>query len=111
MKPIVWLGSSRRDLRDFPDDARQDAGFDLFEVQCGGAPSDFKPMSTVGAGVFEIRVHVPGEFRVLYVAKFIDAVYVLHAFGKRTRKTSKKDLNIATRRYAELIKQRKQGSR
>jgi phage-related protein len=110
VKPIVWLGSSRRDLRQFPESARQIAGFELFEVQRGGEPSDFKSMRTVGAGVFEIRVHADGEFRVLYVAKFAEAVYVLHAFGKRTRKTSRQDLNIASRRYADLISQRMRGS-
>ena len=68
-------------------------------VQRGEMPSDFKPMLNVGAGVYEIRVHVLGEWRVLYVAKRAEAVYVLHAFQKKTQKTSKADLELAKRRY------------
>lgn len=102
MKPLFFLGSSREDLKDFPEKARRDAGTELLIVQNGKMPTDFKPMFEVGAGVYEIRIHYPGEWRVFYVARFADAVYVLHAFGKKTQKTRKEDINIAARRYKQL---------
>jgi phage-related protein len=90
MKSVQWIGSSRDDLSDFPIDARRDAGNRLFLVQAGLDPKDWKPMPTVGAGVNEIRVQAGGQWRVLYVAKFADAVYVLHAFGKKTHEARQK---------------------
>ena len=71
-------------------------------IQRGLMPSDFKPLITVGTGAYEIRIHVLGEWRVVYVAKFDDAVYVLHAFQKKTQKTSKKDIELAAKRYQQL---------
>ena len=64
--------------------------------------SDFKPMLSVGAGAYEIRIHVLGEWRVIYVAKFNDAVYVLHAFHKKTQTTRKEDIELAARRYRQI---------
>jgi phage-related protein len=86
-KPLVWLGSSLEDLREFPNDARQEGGFQLRRVQKGLSPVDWKPMSAVGPGVIEIRIRVTQEYRVFYVAKFAEAIYVLHAFKKQTQKT------------------------
>jgi phage-related protein len=103
MKPVIWLGSSKRDVGRFPDEARQEAGFELFQVQLGLEPSDWKEMPSVGSGVREIRIHDRNEFRVLYVAKFSDAIYVLHAFAKKTQKTSVSDLELAGRRFRELV--------
>lgn len=109
MKPIHFVGPSRDDLRGFPADARETAGHQLFKVQQGKEPDDWKPMSTVGVGVNEIRVRDEnGAFRVLYVAKFEEAVYVLHAFEKRSQKTSKGDIDLAKTRYAGLLKWRKE---
>jgi phage-related protein len=105
-KPLVWLGSSLDDVRAFPDDARQEAGFQLQRVQKGLSPADWKPMAAVGLGVIEIRIHTTQEYRVFYVAKFAEAVYVLHAFTKRTQKTPQRDINLAQRRYSELIRTR-----
>jgi len=82
------------------------AGFELFAVQQDRQPSDFKPMPTIGAGVYEIRVHMQTEHRVFYLAKFPEAVYVLHTFEKRTRKTAARDLNLGRRRFTEMIKLR-----
>jgi phage-related protein len=93
------MGDSLDDLKNFPTEARREAGFELDAVQRGEMPSDFKPMMSVGSGVYEIRVHILGEWRVLYVAKRGDAVYVLHAFQKKTQKTSQSDLDLARRRY------------
>lgn len=100
IKPLKFLGSSKEDLLAMPESVRHAAGVELMVVQFGGAPSDFKPMPAVGQGAYEIRVRdAAGAFRVLYVAKFADAVYVLHAFQKKTQKTSRIDLDLAACRY------------
>lgn len=106
-KPFIWAGTSLEDIREFPEDARRLAGQSLRMVQEGLEPPDWKPMPGVGAGVTEIRIHTGVEHRVFYVAKFRDAVYVLHAFEKRTRKTAKKDIDLARKRYSQLIRDRK----
>ena len=108
LRPIHWLGSSLFDLRSFPEEARQIIGAELTLVQGGDLPTDWKPMRGVGAGVMEVRVHRPGEYRVLFVAKFAEAVYVLHAFGKKTRKTPDRELTVVRRRYAEMLDLREQ---
>jgi len=102
MKPLEFVGSSLDDLRKFPAEARRAAGFELGFVQRGLDPSDWKSMNEVGAGVREIRIHVLGEWRVLYVAKFAEAVYVLHAFQKKTQKTRKEDVELARKRYRQI---------
>lgn len=99
MKLIEWLGSSRADVRAFPEDARLEAGWQLELIQRDEEPDDWKPMSTVGAGVREIRIREKsGAFRVIYLATLRDRVLVLHAFQKKTQATSKKDLDLATKR-------------
>jgi phage-related protein len=105
-KRLVWLGSSLDDVRAFPARARRLAGYELRRVQQGLMPSDWKPMQTVGPGVNEIRIHTSAEHRVLYVARFLEAVYVLHAFGKRTQRTPHTDIALAQRRLADLATMR-----
>jgi phage-related protein len=102
MKILRFVGSSLDDLKNFPADVRREAGFELDAVQRGLMPSDFKPMLNIGAGVYEIRLHVLGEWRVMYVAKKADAVYVLHAFQKKTQKTRREDIDLAARRYQQI---------
>lgn len=102
MKPLAFVGSSREDLAAFPPEARRIAGHELWQIQCGLPPSDFKPMSSVGTGCYEIRIHRAGEWRVIYVAKFAGAVYVLHAFRKKTRATAVSDIELARRRFLQL---------
>lgn len=105
-KPVEFLGSSLDDLRAFPVAAKREAGHQLDQVQNGQDPDDWKPMNTVGQGVKEIRIRdAAGIFRVIYVAKFADAVYVIHCFQKKTEKTSKADLNLAAKRYRDLLKE------
>jgi phage-related protein len=105
-KPVEFLGSALEDLRAFPDAARREAGYQLNQIQHGREPDDWKPINTVGRGVREIRIRdAAGAFRVLYVAKFDDALYVLHCFQKKTQKTSKADLNLASQRYRDLLKE------
>jgi len=108
---VLWLGTARDDLRGFPADARQVAGFQLWRVQRGLEPNDWKPMPVVGLGVREIRVRTDLEHRVIYLAKFNEAVYVLHAFQKRSQRTPKPDLDLARQRLRELLKQRRQRGR
>ena len=103
-KALIWLGSSRRDLRAFPALARRLAGFQLRRVQQGLDPDDWKPMQTVGLGVREIRIHIAGAHRVFYLATRPEAIYVLHAFEKKTQKTSAHDLRIGRDRFRALGK-------
>jgi phage-related protein len=87
MKPPRFLGTTRRDLAAFPELARRQAGYELFMVQVGREPADFKPLPAVGSGAYEIRIRdADGAFRVVYVAKFEKAGYVLYAFQKKTQR-------------------------
>jgi phage-related protein len=109
MKSVHFVGTSREDLRQLPDSAQETAGFQLFKVQQGKEPDDWKPMPTVGPGVQEIRVRDErGAFRVFYVAKFGEAVYVLHVFQKRSQKTASADLDLGKSRYVDLLKWRRE---
>jgi phage-related protein len=98
VKNLKFVGKSLEDLREFPEEARRAAGFELRAVQNGLEPSDWKPMKSIGSGVNEIRIHFKGEWRIIYVAKLIDAVYVLHAFQKKTQKTNMSDIELAKKR-------------
>ena len=103
MKDITWHGTSREDLMKFPREAKQQAGYQLDKIQNGLEPADWKPMRNIGQGVNEIRIKdESGRFRVLYVAKFADAVHVLHAFQKKTQKTAQQDIELARTRYKEI---------
>ncbi|MEO8756004.1 MAG: type II toxin-antitoxin system RelE/ParE family toxin [Casimicrobiaceae bacterium] len=105
MKPIRFLGDSLKCLREFPDDARQDVGYQLDKLQRGQTPDDFKPMPSIGKGVEEIRVwDEAGTFRVVYTARLAQAVVVLHAFQKKTQATSKRDIELAKARFAQLMR-------
>ncbi|MGE8519057.1 MAG: type II toxin-antitoxin system RelE/ParE family toxin [Alcaligenes faecalis] len=106
LKPVEFRGNSLDDLRTFPLDARREAGYQLDQVQNGKEPDDWKPMNTVGQGVREIRIKdTAGAFRIIYIAKLVDAVYVLHCFQKKTQRTSKADLDLAAKRYRDLLKE------
>lgn len=105
IKPAEFLGDSIEALRAFPEKARQDAGFQLDKVQRGEEPDDWKPMSIIGAGVKEIRVRdESGAFRVIYLAKLANAVYVLHCFQKKTQETSQQDISLARKRFNDLMR-------
>jgi phage-related protein len=105
-KPIEWRGSSYADLLAFPDDARRIAGFQLGRLQHGDEPDDWKPMSVVGAGAIELRIRIGTAHRVFVVTKFAEAIYVLHAFEKKSQKTPKSDIDLAKHRYRDLIAER-----
>jgi phage-related protein len=102
MKELEFIGSCLEDIKNFPAEARRDAGFQLNFVQMGQEPSDWKPMKAVGTGAVEIRIHKEGEWRVIHVAKFQGKVCVLHAFEKKTRKTRQSDIALAKQRYKEV---------
>jgi len=105
MKDVEFLGDSKKTLQGFPKDVRLDAGRQLAKVQVGEMPDDFKPMPTIGKGVEEIRIREDsGAFRVIYLARLADAVYVLHVFQKKTQATAKKELEIASQRYKQLMR-------
>ena len=107
MKPIVFLGDSLRRVRAFPEDVRRTVGHELRDVQFGDEPSDWKPMPSVGPGVREIRIReASGAFRVIYVAQFEPAIYVLHAFQKKTQKTSQPDFDLARSRLKAIGEER-----
>ena len=102
MRILKFVGSSQEDLVNFPRDARRECGRELDRIQRGLMPTDFKPMLNVGPGAYEIGVRVSGEWRVIYVARYAESIYVLHAFRKKTQKTRKEDVEIANRRYRQI---------
>ncbi len=105
MKVLRFLGNSLAAIRDFPEDVRHDAGYQLDKVQRGEQPDNFKPMSSIGRGVEEIRLYEDsGIFRVIYTARFLDYVYVLHAFQKKSQSTSRRDIELAKERFEQLTK-------
>jgi len=108
-KQIRWVASAYDDLLEFPKDARKEAGFQLGKLQAGLEPADWKPFEAAGAGTKEIRIReASGIYRVIYVAKFEEAIYVLHCFQKKTQVTSKQDKAIATARYRAVVNARKE---
>lgn len=107
MKPVIWQGDSLERIRAFPTEAKRLAGYQLERVQSGREPTDWKPTPSIGIGVNELRVRKGGAFRVIYLAKFQEAVYVLHAFEKKSRKTDKSDVELARERFRSLVQQRK----
>ncbi len=107
-KLIYWVGSSREELANLPKEARRKAGFQLRAIQRGQKPTDFKPMPTIGKGVEEIRIWTGEAYRIFYVARFEEAVYVLHAFEKKTQKTSKRNIELGQKRYQEMVGFRQQ---
>lgn len=104
-RPLEFLGSALADLRAFPDEARSEAGHQISRVQLGLEPADWKAMPSVGSGAYEIRVRdAAGAFRVIYVTKMAEALFVLHCFQKKTQKTSSADIALARQRYKEMLK-------
>ena len=97
-----WHGSSQSDVEGFPNDARREAGYQLFQVQIGENPSDWKPMPSVGPGVREIRIRqASGAYRII-LTTIGDVVHVLHAFQKKTQTTAKRDIDLAKARLRQI---------
>ena len=106
MNDLIWMGSAKQNILRFPAVARKMIGYELYLIQQGMEPTDWKPMPGVGMGVKELRVQAIGQFRIIYIATFEEGIYVLHAFQKKTRKTSKKDIDLAKLRLRDVMKQR-----
>ncbi len=105
---VVWLGDSRKVLRAFPIGVQQDLGYALYRVQLGQMPPDSKPMRTVGPGVYELREQDERAwYRLFYLKKIADVIYVLHCFEKRTAQTEQKDIEVAKRRLKQLNEQQR----
>ena len=102
MKQMAFHGTSRKEIKKFPEQAKREAGHQLMRLQQGLEPVDWKAMRNIGQGVREIRIHTKGQYRIIYVARFKDAIHVLHAFQKKTQKTPAKDIDIARRRYKDI---------
>jgi phage-related protein len=108
MKSLRWLGDSYKSLIAFPVEIRKVAGYELENVQSGDLPSDWKPMPGIGKGVEEIRIWAEsGTYRVIYLARLPEAVYVLHAFQKKSQQTNQRDVALAQERFAELMRSRR----
>jgi phage-related protein len=107
MKKITWLGNTHETIKSYSSNVKQEIGYNLDKVQINLEPIDWKPLSSVGSGVKEIRIHEENKYRVLYVAKFEESVYVLHAFVKKTEQTLKRDIDLAKRRYTEMLEIRR----
>jgi phage-related protein len=107
MKPIRFVGDALAELRAFPQAVRQDTGYQLHRVQAGDQPADFKPMPTIGKGVEELRVRdATGAWRVIYTARLSDAVYVLHAFQKKSQRTARANIEVAQKRFKQMMSRR-----
>ena len=105
MKPAIWMGGSRDDVRRFPETAQDSLGFELYRVQCGFDPKDWKPMTSIGNGVKEIRVRdEAGIFRMIYLATRPEGVYVLHCFQKKSQRTSRSDLDLVMKRFKAIAR-------
>jgi len=107
VKPVFWLGDSLARLREFPADAVHDLGYQLELLQHGDEPKDWKPMPSIGVGVSELRVQAGGAFRIIYLARLPEAVYVLHAFQKKSRRTARPDVELCRRRLQALLAERR----
>lgn len=106
MKPVEWLGDSLKRLRAFPHDVMREAGHELGRMQSGREPKHWKPMPSIGAGVNELRIRMGSAYRVIYVMKFDDAIYVLHAFQKKSQRTARLDIELARIRFRTLMNER-----
>ena len=102
-KPLIWVGTSLDDVRRFPAEARRIVGHQLYYVQLGMKPSDWKAIKSVGPGVYELRVRTRVENRVFYIARFDEGVYVLHAFQKQSRATRQSDIGLARKRLRQIL--------
>lgn len=105
-KPVSWVGDSRKAVRSFAADARAQVGRELFRLPVGADLLDWKPMKAVGPGACEIRVHAGGSYRLIYVARYAEAVYVLHAFTKKSQATRLQDIRTARERYRAMLESR-----
>jgi len=110
MKKIIYVGSVQKDIETFPTKARQriTTALTIISAELELSPKEFKYMPTVGTGCYELRLKIDRQYRVFYVAKFHEAIYILHAFVKKTQQTSKADITLGAARYKALLNHRKE---
>ncbi len=105
MRPMLWVASSKRDYREFPPRVQDTLGFELFLAQTGQHPPSAKPLKGLGSGVVELIEDFDGDtYRAVYTVRFRDAVYVLHAFKKKSKRgiaTPKSDIDLIKRRLKD----------
>jgi len=105
LRPVVWLGNAKKNLKGFPDGARKLAGDELQLIQFGGMPKDAKPFKDVGSGVLELALRYASDaYRVVVAVQLGRRIYVLHAFQKKSKKgiaTPQRDVDLIKKRYAE----------
>ena len=106
-KPVGWRGSALSDLRRFPEEARREAGYQLHLLQQGKAPDDWKPMPSWNRAPWRSAFTRVWEHRVFVVVRFEEAVYVLHVLQKKAQKTPTHEIDLAKRRYNDLIAERR----
>jgi len=114
---VVWEGDSREVLQAFPEEVRQNLGFQLWQLQQGERPGDYRPLPSIGTGVFELRDQDERAwYRVVYLSRINDVIYVLHCFEKKSREMTRKEFGKAKQRlkavkarWAEEKKREKRG--
>jgi phage-related protein len=107
LRPVVWMGSSKKDIRDFPNGAQKLLGDELQLIQFGGMPKDVKPFKGVGSGILEIALRYASDaYRVVLAVQIGKRIYVLHAFQKKSKRgiaTPKRDVDLIKKRHAEAL--------
>src|SRR6266436_6226134 len=105
LRPLLWVASSKRDFREFPAQVQDDLGFQLYLAQTGQHPPSAKPLKVLGSGTVELVDNFDGDtYRAVYTVRFESAVYVLHAFKKKSKqgiKTPQSDIELIKRRLRE----------
>jgi phage-related protein len=102
LRPIYWLGDSQSVVRSWSNSTKRQTGAELFRLQLGSDPIHWRAMKSVGRGVREIKIAEDGQYRVLYLTRRLDEIVVLHAFEKKTRRTSKSDIDLGKQRLKSL---------
>ncbi len=112
LRPLVWMGNSLKNIREFPEQARASVGYALQLVQAGETPIDAKIFKGVGGGVYEIvKRYDTDTYRVVYAVKIGEKVYVLHAFQKKSKqgiKTPQADIDLIKQRYKDALEREQQ---
>jgi phage-related protein len=107
LRPLVWMGDSRKNIRSFPDEVRAAVGYALQLVQAGETPQEAKPLKGISGGVYEIiKRYDTDTYRAVYTVKIRERIYVLHAFQKKSKqgiKTPQSDIDLIKQRYKDAI--------
>ena len=103
---VAWEGDSREVLQSFPEGVRQNLGFQLWQLQQGERPSDYRPLASIGAGVYELRDQDERAwYRLIYLSRIKATIHVLHCFEKKSREMPRREFERARRRF-KIVKAR-----